>query len=280
MDARSISRAAAELSVPRATLGRRLERLEERLGVRLLHRSTRRLTLTDAGEELYRRASGILGELRDAERAVRRADGAVQGRLRVSAPPDERGLLHDLLLGFLDRHPGVQLEVDFTTAHVDLVASGYDVAIRAANSLDPGLIARRLQTVATIAVASPAYLARAGTPTSTDALAGHACLLGFARGELPATHWPLLDGGRIRVEGVIVTNSIGLLREAAVRGKGIALVPEPMVQVHLTSGELVRVLPGVIGTTSVLAAVYPARELVPPTVRAFVDYVASTSITP
>lgn len=279
IEAGSVSRAAVELGVPRATLGHRLERLEERLGVRLVHRNTRRVVLTDAGEAFYPRARGVLAALRDAEAAVRQADGAVRGLLRVSLPPDGRGVFNPVLLAFHDRYPDVRLEAHFTTAHVDLVGTNYDVAIRAAQELDPSLVARRLATADNIAVASPGYLAR-GVPRTAEDLARHTCLVGFARGEVPATHWPLLAGGQVRVEGGLVSNSIELLAAAAMAGRGIALLPRPLIADALADGRLVPVLEGIVGAKAVIAAVYPARQLVPPAVRAFVDFVAAWPLMP
>jgi DNA-binding transcriptional LysR family regulator len=278
VDARSLSRAAVELGLPRVTVSRRLARLEERLGVRLVRRTTRRLALTDAGEELYRRARVVLGAVREAEAAVRRTDGVVRGLLRVSAPPSGRGGFNDLFLDFLERYPEVRLEVEFAARHVDLVGSGYDVAIRASSDLDPGLIARSLARIRLLAVASPAYLARAGVPETPADLARHACLVGFADGARPVTHWPLVDGGKVRVEGALASNALELLLDAALRGRGIAFLPELLIQEPLRQGAIVQVLAGAVGAMSQLAVVYAEREFLPPVVRAFVNFVAARSV--
>lgn len=273
VEAGSVSAAAAELGVPRPTVSRRLARLEERLGARLLRRTTRRLAVTDAGEELYRHARAVVAAVRDAEAAVRRADGEVRGLLRVSAPPANDGL-RALYLSFLDRYPAVRLEIDATTHHVDLVTSGFDVAIRATTDLAPGLVARQLFRARSLAVAAPAYLAAAGTPTRAEELAGHACLTGYTRGERPQTEWPLRGGGRVRVEPRLAANDFGLLLLAARAGKGIAVLPEPVVVDDLAHGALVHVLPGVVEAPVRFALVYAEREFLPPAVRAFVDHVA------
>jgi DNA-binding transcriptional LysR family regulator len=273
VEARSLARAARELGVPRATLGRRLARVEERLGVRLLRRTTRRLALTDAGEELYRHARGVLAAVREAEAAVRRTDGAVRGLLRVSLPLSSEDALHGLLLDFGARYPDVRVEAQFSSHHVDLLGAGYDVGIRASPSIAPGLIARTLARVPLRAVASPAYLARAGLPGSPEELARHACIVGFSMGERPATQWPLAGGGHLRVEGVLATNDILLQREAARAGRGIALLPEIILRGDLLDGTLVPVLAGAVGGVTQVAVVYPERELLPPAVRAFVQFV-------
>lgn len=272
VETRSLSRAALELGVPRATVSRRLTRLETQLGVRLLRRSTRKMALTDAGEELYRHARSVIEAVREAEAAVRRTDGVVRGPLRVSLPPSDGGL-HRLLLAFTARYPEIRLEVIFSTAHIDLVSSGYDVAIRAGADLDPGLVARTLLRMRTLAVAAPRYLATAGTPTTPADLVQHKCILGFTRGEWPVSHWPLTDGGQVRVSGVLVSNDIQLQRAAAVDGRGIALLPESLIAPALAAKTLVAVLPGVVGAQVQVSVVYPERELLPPTVRAFVEFV-------
>jgi DNA-binding transcriptional LysR family regulator len=275
VDAKSLSRAAAELGVPRATVSRRLARLEERLGVRLLRRTTRSLALTDAGDAFYRHARIVLDAVVQAEESVRRADGAVRGTLRVSLPPVADSGLDAALCEFARRYPEVQLHLHFSTRFVDLLRDGYDVALRATSDLEPGLVARTLARSAVVAVASPAYLAARGTPRTEKELRGHSCLLGFARGELPQTHWPLARGGKVQVEGSLVSNEVTVLREAAVRGLGIAVLPLLIVGPLLASGALVRVLPGVVEAESRFSVVYPEREFVPAHVRAFVDTIVA-----
>jgi DNA-binding transcriptional LysR family regulator len=274
VDARSLSRAASELGVPRATISRRLMRLEQRLGVRLLRRTTRSLALTDAGQAFYRHARLVLDAVKHAQESVRR-DDVIGGSLRVSAPPISSPSFRALICAFAEAHPGVQLQVDLSTRHVDLRRDGYDVALRASTELEPGLTARVLSRAPVIAVAAPAYLAAHGTPQKPRDLREHRCLLSFARGELPQTHWPLLSGGKLQVEAAFTTNDMPLLGEAALRGLGIALVPRMMIEDALLAGELVHVLPGVIGTESRIAIVYLERELLPPQVRAFVDAVVA-----
>ena len=188
-DARSLSRAAAELGVPRATLSRRLARLEQRLGTRLLRRTTRSLTITDAGEALYRHARIALDAVKDAEASVRPSDATVRGSLRVALPFIVSVPFLDLVTEFAEAHPEVRLQTHLSTRHVDLRRDGYDVALRASAHFEPGLVARTLARFEFIAVASPAYLAAHGTPATPRELVQHRCLMGFARGELPETHW-------------------------------------------------------------------------------------------
>jgi DNA-binding transcriptional LysR family regulator len=271
VESRSLSRAAAELGVPRATLSRRLARLEERLGVRLLRRTTRSLTITDAGEALYRHARIVLDAVQDAEASIRPSQDAARGNLRVSLPPLASGPLFDLLTEFAEAHPQVRMQVDFSTRHVDLQRDGYDVALRATSQLEPGVVARTLVRFHFVAVAAPAYLAKHGKPTSLRELRSHRCLMGFARGELAETHWTA-GGRKVQLDGAFFSNSQALLVRAAERGLGIARVPSLAVANQLERGKLVEVMAGVLRSEARIALVYPGRELIAPAVRAFVDW--------
>jgi DNA-binding transcriptional LysR family regulator len=273
VDARSLSRAALDLGLPRATIGRRLARLEGRLGARLLRRTTRSLVLTEAGEAFYRHARLVLDAVANAEASVRRPDDAIRGDLRVTVPPIMTHEFYEMLYDFLRAHPDVRLQVHFGTRHVDLRRDGYDVAVRAGSDIEPGLIGRVLARAPMYAVASPGYLADHGTPRTAKDLRNHRCLVGFARGELPQSHWPLKGGGQIHVEGILVSNELTLLGEAARQGLGIALMPTLFCDSFLQSGELVHVLPGTIEADAKLAVVHIEREFVPPQVRAFVEAV-------
>jgi DNA-binding transcriptional LysR family regulator len=277
VEARSLSRAAAELGVPRATISRRLARLEERLGVRLLRRTTRSLALTDAGEALYRHARIVLDAVHHAEASVRQADDAVRGELRVSVPPNLDASFSAMICDFVRRYPEVRLHVHSATQHVDLQRGGYDVALRAASALEPGLVARTLTRIPLVAVASPAYLEARGTPRTRRDLRSHRCIMGFARGELPQTHWPSSDGN-FQVEGAFFANDMFLLCDVALQGLGIALLPQPVARPHLESGALVHVLQGAIEAHSHIAVVYAEREFMPPQLRAFIDAVMAWGV--
>jgi DNA-binding transcriptional LysR family regulator len=274
VDAQSLSRAAAELGVPRATIGRRLARLEQRLGVRLLRRTTRSLKVTDAGEALYRHARIVLDAVKQAEASVRRTDDEIRGDLRVSVPPLIEESFFEMISTFAETHPHVRMQVHLASRHVDLRRDGYDVAFRAAVDIEPGLVARTLARSKLLGVAAPRYVAKHGMPRKLEDLRRHRLLVGFARGELPQTHWQTLRGP-IRVEGSMFSNDPRLLGNAALRGLGIALLPDLVVDEHLDSGALVRVLPGILEVEHRMAVVYPERELVPPQVRAFVDALTS-----
>ncbi|HLV66220.1 MAG TPA: LysR family transcriptional regulator [Polyangiaceae bacterium] len=272
VEARSVSRAALELGLPRATIGRRLARLEERLGVRLLQRSTRTLSLTDAGKIFHGSARLALDAVEQADDSVRREEGVVRGPLRVSLPPMTDEALLGVLCEFAKRYPAVDLQLHFSTEFVDLRGGGFHLALRAGGALEPGLVARTLVRVPILAVAAPEYLRAHGTPKSARDLRHHRCLLGFTRGVVPESHWPLLRGGKLHVEGSFVSNSLPMLVRAALVGLGITLVPLPLVAGALEQGRLVHVLPTVVGGEARLSVVYAERELTPPQVRAFIDF--------
>jgi DNA-binding transcriptional LysR family regulator len=276
IEAGSITGASRALGLPRETLGRRLSQLEERLGVRLLHRTTRRLAPSQAGEELYTRARRILAEGNAAVEAVRSLDGVPRGRLRVTVPPsDAQQQMSEMLRGFMAAHPHVELEVLATPRYVDLVAEGFDVAVRAGPPRDPTLVSRTLVHTHLVAVAAPSYLAERGTPRTVAELASHECIRGYdALTSTPLRSWPLHEGGSVEVHGRLATNALPTIIDLAVAGLGIALLPELAVRAALLDGRLVHVLPE-LGSRAQVAVVYPERELLDPKVRAFVDHVVA-----
>ncbi|MET0595277.1 MAG: LysR family transcriptional regulator [Polyangiaceae bacterium] len=275
VESQSVSRAAEELRVPRATVSRRLARLEERLGARLLRRTTRSLRLTDAGEALYRHARIALDAVTQAEASVRADHDAVRGDLRVSVPPLSSPSFNEMVCDFVRKYPEVRLQVHATSKYIDLQRDGYDLALRASTAMQPGLVARPIMRDPVLAVASPAYLARRGLPKTRKDVAQHDCLLAFERGELPQTHWPLGGGRKMHVTGHLCTNDINMLRDAAVAGLGIALLPYFLVEDMINQGKLVHVLGEVIRLETMVAIVYPERELVPPQVRLFIEAIAA-----
>jgi DNA-binding transcriptional LysR family regulator len=190
-------------------------------------------------------------------------------------PPMMNESFHTLLCDFAANYPEVRLQVHSSSQLVDLQRDGYDVAIRASSQIEPGLIARTLSREPLLAVASPAYLEQHGTPRTRRDLRSHRCLMGFARGALPESHWSVSGGGKLHVEGSFFSNDVGLLSSAALRGLGIAFLPLMLVHAHLESGALVAVLRGVIAAEARIAVVYREREFVPTPVRAFVDAVVA-----
>ena len=177
VEAGSFTAAAEQIGVSKAVISKYVSRLEQRLGARLLQRTTRRLTLTEAGEALFQRGAGALAVLEQAEQEVARLTGAPRGRLRVTAPTYFGGsTLAPLLKDFIKRYPEITLELDLDDRITDLVRDRFDVAVRISNSVDPGLVARKLASSALVAVAAPGYFKRRGTPRAPGDLHEHACL--------------------------------------------------------------------------------------------------------
>lgn len=270
VDAGSISGAARALGLPRTTLSRRLSGLEEELGVRLMHRETRRLVLTSEGETLVGRARCLVEDAEAAWAAVERHDDAPRGRLRVSFPPTL--MFHELLLGFAEAFPEVDLEVSASARHVDLLNERVDVALRFGTVGEPGLIARRLFTDELSAVAAPRYLDRHGRPELADELVRHRCILGYATGWRRETAWPLIDGGRTAVSGRFVSDELPIRLDAGLRALGIVLLPEPVTRPYIAKAQLEFVLRGVVGASTGASLVFPERDYMPPQVRAFIDH--------
>lgn len=268
VEAGSISAAARALGMPRATLSRRISGLEAELGVRLMHRSTRRLVLTPAGEELHHRARRIVAEASEAWQAVRRLDDMPRGLLRVSATD---AILGDLFVEFLADYPEIQLEVRSTTRHVDLIAEGVDVAIRFGPVKDPNLIVRKVANGRQIVVAAPEYIEDRGLPIRPSQLKDHDCIAGFAGDFSPTREWPLLAGGTVSVGGRLACNEIQLMVRGARRGLGLALLPLALVSDDLERGTLVPMLEDSVGQDAPVSIVFADREYIQPKVRAFVD---------
>jgi DNA-binding transcriptional LysR family regulator len=273
VDAGSFTSAAKEIGVPTSTVSRRVSRLEDHLGVRLLQRTTRKLNLTDAGRTYYERVSDAVAELGNAERELSEVTGAPKGRVRVTAPA-EFHTFTPLIASFLESYPEVNVEFDLSNRNVDLVAEGYDVAIRAGRLADSSLIAHRLANSTMCLVASPQYLADHGTPQTVEDLKTHQCILfgPFIKSGV----WTLQtkkESVRVPVRGRFATTSLVATREAAMGDLGIALIPKTGIARDLCHGRLFEVLPGVTLNEGALWVLYPSREHLAPAVRAFVDFV-------
>jgi DNA-binding transcriptional LysR family regulator len=271
VETKSLSRAAAELGVPRATIGRRLARLEERLGARLLRRTTRTMALTDAGAAFYEHARAVLDAVARAEASVRQSGAAVRGIVRVATPPMLDSTFNRFICDFARAYPQVQLHIDASARAVDLVREGYDVALRAGSEFEPGLVARTVARTSAVAVASPDYLQTHGVPKKARDLRAHKCLVGLTPAGQPRPHWPRAGGGKLSIEPALVANDITLLLDAALAGLGIALLPTLLVGAPLKTGELVRVLPKLVHAETRVAIVYQEKELMAPAVRVFID---------
>ncbi len=268
----SLSAAARALRISPAMVSKRLQKLENRLGVTLVHRTTRRLALTEAGERFRDDLSTILVSLDAAEARVTGARGTPAGPLRVSAPTSF-GRLHVAphLGTFLAAHPAVALTFDLTDGFVDLLGERVDVAIRIASEVPANVVAHRLATSRRVLCAAPSYLAAHGVPATVQGLDDHRLLA--AAGQMP---WRLVAAGRaIQVErdSHVRTNSSEMVRELALGGVGIALRSLWDVGDALRDGRLVRVLPEWEGSAAVgIYAVHLRSGAVPAAVGAFVAF--------
>jgi DNA-binding transcriptional LysR family regulator len=271
----SLSAAARELHSTPAMISKRLTRLEDRLGVKLLHRTTRRLTPTEVGQSFYERVIAVLAAVADAESLATIDNDRPRGLLRVSLPTSF-GRLHvaPRLKTFLDAWPELRLLVDLNDEYVDLASGGFDVAVRIGTLPDSTLIARRLAPNRRVLCASPLYLEKFGTPRTLEDLDQHRLLAAE-----PQMAWRL-DGpdgpATYKPQSSLQTNSSELVREAVLTGLGIAFRSTWDVGSELKLGTLKRVLPAYNGAADVnIYAVYAGRRLVPPKVRAFVDFLAT-----
>jgi DNA-binding transcriptional LysR family regulator len=272
----SYARAAQELGLSPSGVSRVVTRLEERLGARLVQRTTRKLSLTEAGTAFHARASQILADLADAEAEVQNSVARAKGTLKVTASVVFGQLyLAPLLPELLEFFPELSVEMSLTNRFVDLIEEGIDLAIRIGSLADSRLIARRLCTNQRVLVASPSYLARRGTPRTVEDLACHQCVLftGFAR----PSEWKLIgpDGpATVSVSGRVATNNVETLTLAARQGLGITVGATLSVGPALLSGDLVRVLPDHQFEPTAVFAVYPSARQLSTKTRAAVDFLA------
>ena len=279
VDAQSFSGAARSLHVAKASVSRAITRLEERLGVPLLQRTTRSLALTEAGEALYARARRVLEEVREAEEEVRSLGGSVRGTLRVAAPVSfGASAVAPYLPEFLEVHPGLRVELEVEDRITDIVAGRFDVALRLANLPDSSFRARRLAASRRVLVASPDYLLKRGTPKRPRDLTAHDCIVYRYQLGAPMDQWLFRKRGSetyaVRVRGSVTIDNGEVLRGLVVAGGGIGLAPVGIVNAELRSGALVLVLPGQLAMDASVYAVMPQKRAPPAKVRAFVDFLA------
>ncbi|WP_437739171.1 LysR substrate-binding domain-containing protein [Sorangium sp. So ce1504] len=270
----SFSAAARALGLTSSSVSKQVARLEERLGAQLLRRTTRRVSLTEAGNLYAERADRILSDIEEAQRAVADLDGTPRGTLRISAPTVLGSIrVAPAVLACRARYPELRIDLDLTDRIVDLVAERIDVAVRLAAEISPAsLVARRLADDLRVLCASPRYLRRHGTPRCLEDLADHDCITLNLE---PVARWTLVgpEGERVvPVSGTFRSSDTITLRDAAVAGVGLANLPDYVVQDQLESGALRRVLPEYGASKRASFAVYaaPARAAV----RVVVDALA------
>lgn len=276
VDSGGISAAADSLGVAKSAVSRRLGELEGRLGVQLLVRTTRRVSVTDAGRAFYDRCVGILGDLADAEAAVSSERQKLSGRLRVAAPLSF-GLAHlgPALIDFAGEHPDLTIDIDFNDRYVDLVEEGFDLGLRIGELRDSSLIARRLTGIRHTLCASPDFAAACGEPARPEALAGRPWLR-YANQPAAALPYRAPDGheGSLRLRVAMTASNGDFLREAAIAGLGLTLLPNFIVYEAIAAGRLVPLLPDYRWRSSSAYAIYPPTRHLSLRVRRLIDFIA------
>lgn len=276
VDTGSFTAAAQRLKLSKSAVSAQIQRLEERLGVQLLHRTTRRISATEAGRAYHQHCVRILAEVQAAELAASALHREPRGTLRVSAP-DTFGWMHvaPAISAFREKFPEISIELTLELPHVNLLDEHLDLAIRIGALSDASLIVRQLAPSRLLLCASPAYVARHGDPSSPDDLTRHVglCFPALWRGGT----WELASkqrSARVPVTAAVVTNSAEVLRRSACDGVGIALLPCWAIAEELRSGQLTQVLRAWAPPTRLIHAVYPGHRRKSAKVRAFVDHLA------
>lgn len=274
----SFSEAGRNLGVSSSAVGKSISRLEERLGVRLFHRSTRSITLTSEGMLFLERCRRILSEIEAAELELSETRQAPVGRLRISLPLIGM-LVMPSLTAFMHRYPAVELEVDFSDRLVDVIDEGFDVVIRTGEPTDSRLMSRSLGTYQLQLVASPDYLNKYGVPRVPTELSHHACLHHKfpTTGKLEA--WPLklpISAQKLILPTAMVCNTSAALLDVAKAGLGIACLPDFMVRQAVARGELLIILDEYIDHQGTFRLLWPSSKHISPKIRVFIDFMVAT----
>lgn len=278
VELKSFTAAADRLGISKSVISRRMTDLENRLGARLINRTTRRLGVTEVGQAFYARCQRILADIEEAEETITNLHAEPRGILRVNAPMSF-GVKHlaPAIAAFLDRHPDIRIDMDLNDRLVDVIDEGYDLAVRISRLKDSTLIARKLAPCRFVVCASAGYLDRHGRPRTPEDLASHNCLI-YTNGPGPE-QWPFRPSGEgpvhiVRVSGNLRVNNGDILCEAAVNGLGVAVLPTFIAGDAISRGRLEVVLAGHAVTETSVYAVYPHNRHLSNKVRTFVDFLA------
>ena len=272
-DSRSFKVAGETLGVSSSAIGKAITRLEGQLSATLFHRTTRNISLTEAGNIFLLRARRMLVELQAGETELAEVSGSPRGRLRVSLPLTG-SLLTKVLASFVSEHPRVELDLDYSDRLVDVIEEGFDVVIRTGDTGDSRLLHRSLGNFAWVLVAAPAYVAGHGQPSKPDELSNHVCLRQkFSSGRIAP--WLLRSASGLQIPASLTASVIDPLLELTIRGAGIGCFPEFLVRNELADGTLLPILDGQVQQTGVLTMLWPAIRFRVPKVKAFVDYVGT-----
>jgi len=278
-DAGSFARGGRTMGLTGSAASKAVARLEARLGVRLLHRNSRAVSLTSEGERFRESGRAILEAMDEAEASIAVPDGKPRGLLRLSVPDAfGRRVIMPLVSEYLERWPDVRIDIDFSDRPVDLVEEGFDLAIRIGGESAPdGIVSRVVAEYPVWICAAPSYLEHRGNPPHVEALSGHDCIL--FRSRTRTQEWFDHPGGehsdKVLAHGRLRMNSAEAIRMAALSGLGIALLPAFLVDDDLSAGHLVRLFPELGVQTVRILCLYPSRRLVDPRVRTFIDNVSA-----
>lgn len=273
----SFSAAARALNLSKSLISRQVSALEAELGARLMSRTTRSLTLTEAGRGYYEQVARILAQMEEADLSVSQLQATPRGKLRVNAPMSFSLLrLAPVLPDFLALYPEIDVDVSMNDRRVDLMEEGFDLAIRIGRLADSSLVARKLGPMQRIVCASPAYFAEHGLPKAPADLRTHACLCYSNADTVDEWRFSEPNGRPITVEvkGRVRANNGDLLRLAALRGLGLVDLPNFLVGADIEAGTLVPVLQDFIRQEGGVYAVYPHALYLPPKIRVFIDFLA------
>lgn len=278
VEVNSFTQAADSLGMPRATVTTTIQALERRLKVRLLNRTTRKISLTPDGAAYYERCLRILADVEEAEASFIDGGRGPAGRLRIDVPPSiGRLILVPMLCDFRSKYPGIDLVVGMTDRPVDMVQEAVDCVIRIGELKDPNMVARRIGTMEFITCAAPRYLATHGAPKTIAELAGHKAVNYFASRTGQVFDWDFVVDGEavaVKMDGVVAVNDGDAYVDCGLQGFGMLQVPRFMVQDHLKSGALVEILPQWQPMPMPMSVVYLQNRHLSPKVRAFVDWVS------
>lgn len=269
----SFSAVAREANASQSAITRQVAQLEEHFGVRLFHRTTRKISLTDDGQDLVGRARHLLEEAEDLEDTFGKNGGSPTGLVRIGVPVGAAMLLVSDFMGLLSKYPGLSVELVVSEQIEDLVAERLDLALRFGQSADTSLVARSLGTMGSAAVAAPAYLERHGAPEHPSDLLNHTCIIQDTGPD--STHWAFSGpDGQVEVEvaGAFRSNNSLVVRQAAMSGFGIALLGDPMTLTEIRAGRLYRLLPNYTARRRQAYLVYPSRRHLPQRTRVVIDF--------
>jgi len=274
----SFAAAAEKMGISASAVGKSVARLEEKLGVRLFNRSTRRISLTDEGQLFFERCQNIVTQLEDAEQELVRISAVPRGKLRITAPAIGYRMLLPHLPEFRQRYPDVELDLDFSDRMVDVIDEGFDIAIRSGELNSSQMMSRRLGPFRFVIAGSPAYFANHPAPQTPEDLKHHDCLRYRFPGNGQWQEWEVNSPVPPVLPLALSSNNMESVLQATLQGLGLAYVPEFIVRPYLASGELIPVLAPFLKEGGKFSVVWPSSRHMLPKVRVFIDFLAEKQV--